>query len=223
MSAPLSEPPRTPSTRHGPANGGGWHARGLLFENCSCQIVCPGHVHFDQLCTHERCEAWWAIRIDEGELDGVPLGGVKAVIAADSPQRMIDGGWVQTIIIDDAATPEQRRCTERILRGECGGPWEVLDRFVGEHLETRIAPIEIEDEPMAKHISIAGLLRGAVTAIRGRDRDRPVSFENIFNQIHAPTQVIARGDSEYDDGVISFRNEGTHGLWSAFHWFVEGT
>jgi len=36
----------------------GWFARGLLFENCSCQIVCPGHVHFDQLCTHERCEAW---------------------------------------------------------------------------------------------------------------------------------------------------------------------
>ncbi len=62
----------------------------------------------------------------------------------------------------------------------------------------------------------------SVTAIRGRDRDRPVSFENIFNQIHAPTQVIASGDSEYDDGVISFRNEGTHGLWSDFHWSVEG-
>jgi hypothetical protein len=34
--------------------------------------------------------------------------------------------------------------------------------------------------------------------------------------------VIASGDSEYDDGVISFRNEGTHGLWSDFHWSVEG-
>lgn len=205
-----------------PESSQGWFARGLLFENCSCQIVCPGHVHFDQLCTHERCEAWWAIRIDEGELGGVRLSGVKAVIAADSPQRMIDGDWVQTIIIDDDATPEQRRCAEQILRGEVGGPWEVLGRFVGKHLETRVAPINIEDEPMAKRISIAGLLRGVVTAIRGRDRDRPVSFENIFNQIHAPTQVIARGDSEYDDGVISFRNEGTHGLWSEFHWSVEG-
>jgi hypothetical protein len=74
---------------------------------------------------------------------------------------------------------------------------------------------------MAKRISVAGLLRGVVRAIRGRDRDQPVSFENIFNQIHAPTQVIASGDAEYDDGVISFRNEGTHGLWSDFHWSVE--
>jgi hypothetical protein len=200
---------------------GGWFARGLLFESCSCQIVCPGHIHFDQLCTHERCEAWWAIRFDDGELDGVRLGGVKAVIAADSPQRMIDGGWVQTMIIDDEASPEQRRCAERILRGEVGGPWQVLARFVGEHLETRIARIRIEDEPMTKRISVAGLLRGVVTAIRGEDRDQPVRFENIFNQIHAPVQVIARGDSEYDDGVISFRNEGTHGLWSGFHWSVE--
>jgi len=33
----------------------GWHARGLLFENCSCQLVCPGHMHFSQPCTQERC------------------------------------------------------------------------------------------------------------------------------------------------------------------------
>ncbi len=31
-----------------------WWARGLLFENCSCAVVCPGHFHFSQKCTHER-------------------------------------------------------------------------------------------------------------------------------------------------------------------------
>lgn len=31
-----------------------WWVEGLLVENCNCQIVCPGHVHFDQLCTHDR-------------------------------------------------------------------------------------------------------------------------------------------------------------------------
>ena len=66
-----------------PESSQGWFARGLLFENCSCQIVCPGHVHFDQLCTHERCEAWWAIRIDEGELGpAILLAGVKLSVAA---------------------------------------------------------------------------------------------------------------------------------------------
>jgi hypothetical protein len=47
-----------------------------------------------------------------------------------------------------------------------------------------------------------------------------VLFENIFNQIHAPTQVIALGESEYDDGVVRFQTTGSHGLFSNFEWRV---
>ena len=43
-----------------------WWARGLIFENCSCTLVCPGHMHFSQNCTHERCKGYWALRVDEG-------------------------------------------------------------------------------------------------------------------------------------------------------------
>ena len=61
-----------------------------------------------------------------------------------------------------------------------------------------------------------------MTQIRGRDKSKPVLFENIFNQIHAPTQVIALGESEYDDGVVRFRTSGSHGLFSHFEWRVDG-
>ena len=83
-----------------PASGYRWWAKGLLFENCSCQVVCPGHVHFDQACTLERCVGYWAVRFDGGEFGGVPLGGVSAVVAYDSPQHMIEGNWTQVIVID---------------------------------------------------------------------------------------------------------------------------
>ena len=43
---------------------------------------------------------------------------------------------------------------------------------------------------------IAERLTAVVSQIRGRDRSRPVLFENIFNQIHASTQVVALGDTE---------------------------
>ena len=56
-----------------------WFARGLLFENCNCQVVCPGHVHFSQECTHERCLGYWAIRFDEGRFEDVDLAGAKVV------------------------------------------------------------------------------------------------------------------------------------------------
>ena len=68
-----------------------WWANGELFENCNCTLVCPGHMHFSQHCTHEHCLGYWAIRIDDGAYGDVPLGGLRAVIAFDAAQRMIDG------------------------------------------------------------------------------------------------------------------------------------
>jgi len=197
-----------------------WWARGLLFENCSCQAVCPGHVHFDQQCTHERCLGYWAIRFDEGECGSVSLAGVRAVIAYDCPQHMIDGEWTETLIIDAAASPDQRRIVEAVLRGRMGGPWEVLARFVSTQLDTRYLPIAIEDDQRRKRVTIAGLLESTIEAIRGRDRSKPVTFENMFNQIHASSQVLAKGDARYDDGVIAFANGASHGLYSDFEWRV---
>lgn len=197
-----------------------WHASGLIFENCSCTLVCPGHMHFSQSCTKERCVGYWALRFDEGEVAGVSLAGVRAVVAFDSPQRMIDGDWTEVVIIDESATPDQRRVVEKVLTGRFGGPWEVLGRFVSQRLETRFLPIEFSDEGGTKRASIAGLLRAVVTQIRGRERSQPVRFENIFNQIHASTQVLALGDTQYHDGVIAIDTTQTHGLFSNFSWSV---
>jgi len=197
-----------------------WNARGLLFENCSCQLVCPGHVHFEQLCTHERCRGYWAIRVDEGTFAGISLAGVKALVVFDTPQKMISGGWTEVIIVDSAASSEQHHAIEMILNGSVGGPWAVLARFVERRLDTRVLPIAFDADHPVKRASIPGVLQTAVTPIRGRDRSRPVRFENIFNQIHAPTQVLATGDTTYDDGVIVVANERTHGLYSNFEWMV---
>ena len=195
-----------------------WFARGLIFENCSCTLVCPGHMHFSQLCTHERCKGYWAIRIDEGDLGGVALGGTRALVAFDTPQRMIDGGWAQTIIIDRSATSDQRRALETLLTGGAGGPWAKLAAFVATRQPTEFRQIEFVDEGPTKRATIADRLKSVVSQIRGRDRSKPVLFENIFNQIHAPAQIIALGDAEYDDGVVRFSNKQTHGLFSNFDW-----
>lgn len=197
-----------------------WWARGLLFENCSCEAVCPGHVHFEQACTHERCLGYWAIRFDEGEFDGVGLAGVRAVIAYDSPKHMIEGNWVETLIIDQGADEPQRRVVEAILTGRAGGPWAKLARFVGKRTETRYLPIRIDDEDKVKRVAIEGLLDSTIENLRGRDRSRPVTFENMFNQIHATSQVIAKGGARYDDGTIVVDNDNTHALHSRFDWSV---
>src|SRR4051812_15606609 len=183
-----------------------WWARGELFENCNCTLVCPGHMHFSQLCTHERCLGYWAVRIDDGAYGEVSLGGLRAVIAFDAAQRMIDGNWTEVVIIDEAATPAQRAALETIFHGRAGGPWQVLGRFVARWLETRYLPIAFTGAGLERRGGIAGLWDAIVTPIRGRDKASPVRFDNIFNQIHGASQVIALGDTTYDDGTIVIRN-----------------
>jgi hypothetical protein len=177
-------------------------------------------MHFSQNCTHERCKGYWALRIDDGMFGDVSLAGTKALVAFDTPRRMIDGGWLQTIIIDENASEAQRRALETILMGRAGGPWETLASFVATRQPTEFRTIAIEDDGPVKRASIVDRLKTIVTQIRGRDRSKPVLFENIFNQIHAPTQVIALGDSDYDDGVVTFSNKESHGLFSQFDWRV---
>ena len=97
----------------------------------------------------------------------------------------------------------------------------MLGRFVGKRLPTRFLPVELVDEGATKRARIPGMLEGVVNAIRGRDRSQPVTFGNSFNQIHSPTQVIATGTTQYDDGVIRVSTDKTHGLYSHFDWAVE--
>lgn len=199
-----------------------WHASGLLFENCNCQVICPGHVHFSQNCTNERCTGYWAIRFDTGSYRDVGLGGCRVVITYDAPQLMIEGNWRQRIILDESTSPQQRAALETILSGKAGGPWEKLAKFVGEVLETRVAAIDFWDEERTKRVAVEGILESSLETLRGRDRDQVVTLSNMYNQVHGAEQVIARGSSRYDDGAVSFINDGTHGLWSSFDWRVSG-
>ncbi len=203
----------------GDARAQGWSAKGLLFENCNCTLVCPGHVHFSQACTYDRCLGYWAIRFAEGGQADVDLAGTKAVITYDSPQHMIEGNWTQRLIIDEAATKEQRELIEAILSGKLGGPWKVLAQFVDSRLPTEYRSIQITEQGREKRVRVAGLIESTIEALKGKNRAEPVRLSNMFNQIHAPEQELALGTSSC--AAIGLQTEGTHALASHFSWRVD--
>lgn len=200
----------------------GWRARGLLFENCNCAVICPGHVHFSQNCTNDECIGYWAIEVREGGIDAVDLAGLRAVVIFRAPKRMIDGGWRQVIVLEVDAPKAARDGLEAILRGERGGPWGVLARFVSERLPTIEGRIEFEDLGKQKRVKVDGILESTIDAIPGKNKAGVVTLENMFNQIHAPSQVVARGNAVSTHPDLPFNNELTHGLWSDFEWAVSG-
>ncbi len=195
-----------------------WWMKGLLFENCNCQIVCQGHVSFRQLCTHERCVGHWSIHIDEGQFDGVPLDGLNVVILYDTPQLMVSGNWTEVLYIDEKANDLQRRAIEHILTGQAGGPWVVLSRFVAKRLPTRYLTIHFEEQARRKRMWVEGYFDTTIENIRGKDPNRDVVIDNLFNQIHGSSHVIASGETSYKDGELAASMKGTHALYSHFSW-----
>jgi hypothetical protein len=195
-----------------------WWAKGLLFENCNCQIVCPGHVSFKQLCTHVRCLGHWSFHIEEGKFGDVSLDDLNVVILYDCPQQMFEGGWTELIYIDERADEAQRRAIERILTGEAGGPWAVLSRFVSKRLDTRFLPIRFDDQGRKKKMWVEGIFDTTVENVRGQERNRDVVIENMYNLIHSSPQVIAAGETWCEDSKFAVSIKGTHALYSHFSW-----
>lgn len=201
-------------------SGTKWRAKGLLFENCNCQLVCPAHISFKQLCTHERCIGHWSVHIEEGRFGDVVLDGLNAVIFYETPRHMISGEWTELFYVDERADAAQREALETIFSGKAGGPWEVLARFVARRLPTRYVPLRFEDGDRRKRMWVDERFDTTVEAIRGKDKSKEAAFTNLFNQIHAPYQVLALGSTRLADPDFRVSNEGSHGLYSRFSWEV---
>jgi len=194
-----------------------WWAKGLLFENCNCQLICPAHISFKQNCTHERCTGYWAIRFEEGVYGDIPLRGLGAVVLFETSQRMYEGGWIEGLYLDENADESQREALETILKGNAGGPWAILARFVETWLETRTVGLKFEDEGRKKTLSVEGLFETRIEALKGNPGPEAV-LVNLYNTIHGPTHVLARGSSRCADRGLAIATEGTHALYSQFSW-----
>ncbi len=196
-----------------------WSATGLLFENCNCQLVCPGHISFKQKCTHERCVGIWAMHFDSGRFGDTPLAGLNAAVQWETPQLMMAGDWTTAMFVDERADARQREAIEAILSGAAGGPWKVLARFVARRRETLFIPIHFEDAGRKKRMWSDGVFEISVEAIRGKDQADVAVLSNVFNQIHTPVKVLALGHSRVERGA-PIEMQGTHALYSSFSWLV---
>ncbi len=199
-------------------NGVAWWAKGEMFENCNCRLLCRCHISYRQPADHERCTGCFAIEVAEGRYGEVALDRTRAFLAVDAPQNMLDGGWTMALVVDEAASEGQRRAIEAILSGEAAGTWSVLSSFVGRRLPVRTAPIHVEAEGRRRRMWAEGIFDTAHAPIKGDDRTAPVRLENIHNQVHGASQVLSRGDTRFDMGAFDLTTEGTHAIQSAFSW-----
>jgi hypothetical protein len=129
-----------------------WSLTGQLVETCSCNMLCPCWFGVKELMVMDQgwCASTLLFRIQQGNSDGVNLGGRTVVLALDFPgPTLLDGNGTARIYVDAPTTDDQRRELESIFQGRKGGPMEVVAGLLTRWLPTQGANIQIQEEDYA--------------------------------------------------------------------------
>jgi len=99
-------------------------ARGI--ELCSCKMLCPCWLGPDGEPDQGWCGGIFAFDVQQGDSDGVNLGGSQVVLAAEWPGNFFGGNGTARLYIGERADANQRRELEAIFSGKKGGHLEAL-------------------------------------------------------------------------------------------------
>ena len=119
-----------------------WNIQGSYFENCNCDTLCPcGWSGMAMPADGDRCRPVFAIHIESGNIDGVSVDDLTAIMVMETPKNLAEGGWQVGLIVDDKASEEQANGIVGVLSGQAGGPMAALAPLVGEMLGVERSPI----------------------------------------------------------------------------------
>jgi hypothetical protein len=179
-----------------------WSMKGELFGPCNCDWGCP--CNFDAPPTYGFCEGMYVYYVREGRYGDVSLDGLKHAQAGRSPGPIHEGNMTSVVIVDEAATAEQRSAIESLWRsGEAGLPFDIWHAVTSTWLHTVIAPIELELAGMDSSVRIGDgeLCEIAISRIKnpvtGDEEelylDKPTGFTSTRSEMGMST--VARFDS----------------------------
>ena len=119
-----------------------WRVSGQMHEVCSCKMLCPcwfGPAEPDQ----GWCSGVIIFDVQQGNVDGIDLGGSRVVFAVDFPGDFWSGDGTARLYLDAAASPDQRRELEAVFSGQKGGPLEALGGIISKWLPAQTASIDL--------------------------------------------------------------------------------
>jgi hypothetical protein len=197
-----------------------WHLKGSYFETCSCDLLCPCIVSMDHGASNDYCRITLVFHIRDGEIEGADVGGLKVVVVAESPQKvMTEGNWGLGIFIDERASDEQMEKLTAVFGGQKGGPMEVLTPLVGKVLGVERASIEIDENGLRHSVKVGDAIDFEVEDIVpfGIETGDPVRITGVFYPLGSELVVAEAKRSRIDAFGIQY--EGKSGLSkSEFSW-----
>ena len=144
-----------------------WWLKAQYIETCNCAHGCP--CNLTQIPTHGGCNAVVGYKIEEGECDGVKLGGLVLGYVGSWPGAIHRGNGRAVVYIDERADDAQRAALEEIGTGRAGpgGPFEIFASTMAEPPEVVVGPIDFELEGKRGKLEFGRLAEATVGPIIG--------------------------------------------------------
>ena len=198
-----------------------WQLSGQLIETCSCNMMCPCWYGVPELAIQDQgwCASAIAFRVDQGNSDGVALGGRTVVLAIDFPDVMFNGGGTARLYLDEESNAEQRGALEAIFQGSAGGPMGAVGGLVGTWLPTQTARIASQDEGDAITVMVGNV--GSVRSQRLRDaggQGFTLQGGGFVAGLGMQSTELAPSHSQWADAEMPRRFETKSGARGAFTW-----
>ena len=196
-----------------------WKLDGTYFENCNCDWVCPCTVtSFASPATGDRCQVVLNYHVQRGQIDGTDVSGRSVSIVADSPKRMLDGGWRVGVIIDDKATKEQADKLTGVFAGQMGGPMANLAPLIGEILGIERLPIEYVDDGKRHRIRIGDSVAIEVEDYAAAEGMETTKLTGVAHPSSSTITITKPIDSKIKAFGMEFENAGKSAFSAPFSW-----
>lgn len=192
---------------------------GTYLESCNCDVACPcGASNLALPATNERCDVLLAFHVEDGDVDGVDVGGTTVAMLADTPQQMTDGGWRVGLFLDDGASEQQREALTSVFSGAQGGPAGLFAPLVGEMLGIEVAPIEFADDGRRHRVRIGDAVDIEIEDFAGVEEGTVMTLNGIGHPA-GPTLALAHGLRSHISAFgLELDNTGKNGHSAPFSW-----
>jgi hypothetical protein len=195
-----------------------WRIRGSYFESCNCDAICPCRridgVSGDRS-THGECLGLLSWLIEEGDADGVDLGGQPVALATRYSDDEDGSPWTWILYLDQGTSPDQRDALEAIYAGRLGGDAEKHFPWAWKASElAAVRPVEIEVEHTRRRQWLR--IRDHVS-VRIRDRyDGPETVTCVIPGHEREGEELVADELVVEDGPLAFSYRGVCGYASDF-------
>lgn len=199
-----------------------WRIKGEYMETCNCTYLCPCiYTHMTARPSEGDCKVAIAMRIDEGQKDGVDLAGTAFVVMMMSPGPMADGNMTVGLIVDDKASDAQVAAIGEIASGAAGGPMAGFAPLVGHMAGLERRPIRFESDGRTARVSAGELVDQAVEAVMGgADPARPIHLDNTAHPVNHRLALARASHARLDGFGIRWEDDSgsRNGHFAPFNW-----